>query len=102
MEISDIAQQVDSVVRTIRADMSRIQNDIGRLQHSIQQQSSQQPGYNHMGQSLERAGYNLSLSITNLGTQIKLAFLWGMCILGTVVGTLIAVLLAILLGKGGT
>ena len=102
MELLDLSQQLSDLRQGLRSDMNKVQSDISRLQQTVQQQQANVASVpNALGTSIERTGYNLSVSLTSFGAQLKLAFLWGMCIFGAVVGTVMAVLLTVLLGKGG-
>lgn len=99
MELADIAQQIERLNHNMKAQLGQLAGDISQLKQDIARQASSQQssgGAFGIGQSLERAGYNMSISVTAFGEKIKLAFIWGAAILGTSVATVLILMWLIL------
>ena len=106
MELQDLAQLIINSSAGTRADIVKLQGDLAAVRQEIsnlkqmQQSSGGNIGFNGLGQSLERTGYNLSISVNSFAKEFKLALIWGSCIFGVSTGTVITILLVILLNGG--
>lgn len=94
MELFELAQRLDTFAQQQKTAISQVASDIARLKYDISNQaaSPQQA----MGVSVERACYNLSLSINNLGDKLKLAAIWAAVILGSSAATILTLMWIIL------
>jgi len=112
MENIEIAQQVErhaqhqkamlsqliADVAAAKAALSSISTDLSSLKQEASRQASASTngsGFG-IGQSLERAGYNLSVSVTSFGKQLKEAALWGALVFGTSVSVILTLMYIIL------
>ena len=105
MELQDLAQLIINSSAGTRADVVKLQGDLAAVRQEIGNMkqlntSGGVNGFNGLGQSLERTGYNLSISVNSFAKEFKLALIWGSCIFGVSTGTVITILLVILLNGG--
>ena len=78
-------------------DSARLQGEVFQLRQEIRNLSFNGTA-NQSNPPLERAAYNISISIQEMAKQFKLAFLWGCAILTFGIAGILALILVILGG----
>jgi ElaB/YqjD/DUF883 family membrane-anchored ribosome-binding protein len=104
MELVDLASLVDRQAQLLKVEIAKIGTEVAQIRPEISrlsvQNSNNAGGSFSVGQSMERAAYNLSLSITAFGEKFKQALIWTGVAFGVSLGVIMTLLLIVLLGKG--
>ena len=93
MELFDLARTIEQSNQTTRSELGQIRQEMQRLTASAGQTSP-------ANLSLERAAFNIAMSMKEAAEKLKLALIWAAAILSLGTVAMFSFLLVVLLGRG--